>query len=228
MKGFRDRAVHFGEMIDHFVPQARLRQQWIFEVAAHDGVHDHHRWVGGVVDRIGAKLITVVGIILCAVATVPFAFATAHTSYLLLGAALVVRGGALSAVNIAISTGAFTGLSRQQIPAGSAVVRLVQQLGGSAGTALLATVVAGFALSAHPLIGYHAAFLWSIGLTLVDAIEDLSPRPHEMGEFVGSPAASAFAVDVGAVRKIVANDPGRTAQVIKEWISSGVPGSQQR
>ena len=61
-----------------------------------------------------------------------------------------------------------------------------------------------------------------------DAIEDLSPRPHEMGEFVGSPAASAFAVDVGAVRKIVANDPGRTAQVIKEWISSGVPGSQQR
>lgn len=40
--------------------------------------------------------------------------------------------------------------------------------------------------------------------------------------------ASAYAVDVDAVRKIVANDPGRTAQVIKEWISSGIPGSQQR
>jgi flagellar biosynthesis/type III secretory pathway M-ring protein FliF/YscJ len=38
--------------------------------------------------------------------------------------------------------------------------------------------------------------------------------------------ASAYAVDVDAVRQIVANDPGRTAQVIKEWISSGVPGTQ--
>jgi flagellar M-ring protein FliF len=40
--------------------------------------------------------------------------------------------------------------------------------------------------------------------------------------------ADAYAVDVDEVRKIVANDPGRTAQVIKEWISSGIPGSQQK
>jgi hypothetical protein len=64
------------------------------------------RWVGGVVDRIGAKLITVIGVIVCTVATVPFAVVTAHPSYLLLGAALIIRGGALSTVNIAISTGA--------------------------------------------------------------------------------------------------------------------------
>jgi flagellar M-ring protein FliF len=37
----------------------------------------------------------------------------------------------------------------------------------------------------------------------------------------------AFTVDVDAVRKIVANDPGRTAQVIKEWISRGIPGNQK-
>lgn len=37
-----------------------------------------------------------------------------------------------------------------------------------------------------------------------------------------------YALNVDAVRKIVANDPGRTAQVIKEWISSGIPGSQQK
>jgi EmrB/QacA subfamily drug resistance transporter len=140
------------------------------------------RWVGGVVDRIGAKLIAVVGVILCAVATVPFAVATVHTSYLLLGAALIVRGGALSAVNIAITTGAFTGLSRQQVPAGSAVVRLVQQLGGSAGTALLATVVAGFALTARSLIGFHAAFIWSIGVTLVALIPCITiPTPVSLG-----------------------------------------------
>jgi flagellar M-ring protein FliF len=34
-------------------------------------------------------------------------------------------------------------------------------------------------------------------------------------------SGDAFKVDVDEVRKIVANDPGRTAQVIKEWISRG-------
>jgi EmrB/QacA subfamily drug resistance transporter len=125
------------------------------------------RWVGGIVDRIGAKVIAVVGVVLCAAATIPFAIATSETSYLLLGAALVVRGGALSAVNIAVTAGAFTGLSRAQVPAGSAIVRLLQQLGGSAGTALLATVVAA---SADSLTGFHTAFAWSIVLTLLALI----------------------------------------------------------
>jgi MFS family permease len=133
------------------------------------------RWVGGVVDRIGARLIAVAGVILCAAATVPFALATTHSSWVLLGAALVVRGGALSAVNIAITTGAFAGLSREQVPAGSAVVRLVQQLGGAAGTALLATI----AVASGALGGFHAAFWWSIALTLVALIPCLAiPAPN--------------------------------------------------
>lgn len=119
------------------------------------------RWVGSVVDRIGARLITIVGVILCAAATIPFATATAHTSWVLLSIALIVRGGALSAVNIAITAGAFTGISREQVPAGSAIIRLVQQLGGAAGTALLATVVTIGAGA-----GFHTAFYWSIGLTV--------------------------------------------------------------
>lgn len=149
------------------------------------------RWVGGVVDRIGARLITIVGVVLCAIATVPFALATGHTSYLLLGAALIVRGGALSAVNIAISAGAFAGLSRAEVPAGSAVVRLVQQLGGSAGTAILATVVAGFVLTAQPLAGFHAAFLVSIGLTIVALVPCLTmPTSKRVHRPTGARAAS--------------------------------------
>lgn len=120
------------------------------------------RWVGGVVDRIGARPIALAGVVLCAVATLPFAFATARTGWVLLGAALIVRGGALSAVNIAVTAGAFSDLSREEVPAGSAIVRLVQQLGGAAGTALLAAVAAG--------AGFEAAFLWSAGLTLVAVV----------------------------------------------------------
>lgn len=116
------------------------------------------RWVGGVVDRVGARTITVVGITLCAAATVPLALAGPSTSYVLLGAALVVRGGALSAANIAITSAAFAHLPHDDVPSGSAIVRLLQQLGGSTGTAVLASVVTGS--------GYHAAFTWSIALTV--------------------------------------------------------------
>jgi len=122
------------------------------------------RWVGGVVDRIGARPIAVVGVLLCAAATIPLAIATTRTSWVLLGAALIVRGGALSAVNIAITAGAFSDLSREEVPAGAAIVRLVQQVGGAAGTALLATIAAGAAA------GFHAAFFWSIALTLAALI----------------------------------------------------------
>lgn len=119
------------------------------------------RWVGGVVDRIGARLITVVGVVLCAAATLPFATATPHTSWVLLGIALIVRGGALSAVNIAATAGAFSDVSREQVPAGSAIIRLVQQLGGATGTALLATVV-----TAGGGAAFRSAFVCSVGLTV--------------------------------------------------------------
>jgi EmrB/QacA subfamily drug resistance transporter len=121
------------------------------------------RWVGSVVDRLGARLIAVIGVLVCAAATVPFAIATTHTGWVLLGAALITRGGALSAVNIAITAGAFAGLSGDEVPAGSAIVRLVQQLGGAAGTALLAAIVA----AGRAATGFHTAFLGSIGLTLL-------------------------------------------------------------
>jgi EmrB/QacA subfamily drug resistance transporter len=146
------------------------------------------RWVGAVVDRIGARLIATVGVLLCAAATAPFALATTHTSWVLLGAALIVRGGALSAVNIAISTGAFADLSRDQVPAGSAIVRLVQQLGGAAGTALLATVAAAVGAAS----GFHAAFLWSIGLTLVALLPCIAiPAPKRVQPMAAQRARSS-------------------------------------
>lgn len=91
-------------------------------------------------------------------ATVPFLLARPSTSYVVLGAALVVRGGALSAANTAITAAAFTRLASEDVPSGAAVVRLLQQLGGSAGTAVLASLAAG---------GFHGAFRWSIALTAV-------------------------------------------------------------
>jgi EmrB/QacA subfamily drug resistance transporter len=125
------------------------------------------RWVGRVVDRIGAKLIAAIGILVCSAATLPFVFAMPHSSYLLLGAALVVRGGSLSAVNIAVTAGAFAGLSSESVPAGAAIVRLVQQLGGSTGAALIATILTAATVAGQTSAGFQAAFGWSVALIFV-------------------------------------------------------------
>jgi flagellar biosynthesis/type III secretory pathway M-ring protein FliF/YscJ len=54
------------------------------------------------------------------------------------------------------------------------------------------------------------------------------PGAPESGLDFSGVTADAFTVDVDAVRKIVANDPGRTAQVIKEWLNRGIPGNQHK
>ena len=125
------------------------------------------RWVGSVVDRIGARPIAIAGILLCALATIPFAFAGAHSTEVILAISLIVRGGGLSAANIAVAAGAFKNVPREEVPAASAIVRLLQQLGGSLGVAVLAVIlVAGAgAGAAHPVAGFQLAFTWSIILS---------------------------------------------------------------
>lgn len=121
------------------------------------------RPLGGVVDRVGAARVAVTGVVVCALATVPFAAAGPRTSPLLLGGALLVRGAGLSAANIAVMAGAFRDVPRAEVSGASTVTRVLQQTGGSLGTAVLAVV-----LSAHagPVTSaFHAAFAWSVALT---------------------------------------------------------------
>ncbi|WIX80053.1 hypothetical protein QRX50_04465 [Amycolatopsis carbonis] len=98
-----------------------------------------------------ARVIAVAGIAGCAAATVPVVFAGASMSF-------VVRGRALSVADIAI-TPAFTWLPREDVPSGSAVVRLVHQLGGSAGTAVLASIAASGAFRPAFLLSGVLAFV---------------------------------------------------------------------
>lgn len=124
------------------------------------------RWVGGFVDRIGARPFAIGGIVLAALATIPFAVAGSGTSELVLAGALVVRGAGLSAANIAIVTGAFRDVPREEVPGASALTRLLQQLGGSLGTAVLAVILVAASRPGAPAAGFQTAFWWSIALTV--------------------------------------------------------------
>lgn len=129
------------------------------------------RPVGMVVDRVGARPLVLAGICLCALGTVPYVLAGPHTSHLLLGCALVVRGAGLSGANIAIVTGAFRDVPRPSVPDASTLTRVLQQVGGSFGTAILAAVLTAGAAST--VAAFHAAFAWAVGLTLLALVPAL-------------------------------------------------------
>jgi len=93
-------------------------------------------------ERVGGRVVALVGFALVGVATVPFAFADADTATWTLLVALFVRGLGLGMVMIPLMTLAFVGLRREEMPHASIVTRVAQQVGGSVGVALLAVILA--------------------------------------------------------------------------------------
>lgn len=129
------------------------------------------RPVGPLVDKIGARRIALVGIAACALGTVPYIFAGARTSEVLLGCALVVRGFGLSSANIAVVTGAFRDVPRPGVPDAATITRVLQQVGGSFGTAVLAVILG--AAAGSTVGAFHVAFGWSVALTALALIPAL-------------------------------------------------------
>jgi MFS family permease len=128
------------------------------------------RGVGGLADRIGARPVVFLGIALTVLGTVPFAFAGAGTNNLVLVAALVVRGVGLSAANLAIMVGAFQGLPAEQIPHASSGIRIMQQLGGSLGTAVLAVILQSQLATQSTASAFGHTFGWALGLSVLAVI----------------------------------------------------------
>jgi EmrB/QacA subfamily drug resistance transporter len=134
---------------------------------------------GTLTDRIGARPIALAGVALTAAGTIAYTQVGVHTSEILLGLSLVVRGAGLGAVTIPIMAAAYLGLARNQIPHASTVVRIAQQLGGAFGTAILAMILTT-QLHAHRAGGlagqaaaFGTAFWWSLGFTVIALVPAL-------------------------------------------------------
>jgi EmrB/QacA subfamily drug resistance transporter len=135
--------------------------------------------MGKLTDRIGARPIVLVSLIIIAIGTLPFAFANSETNQVLLAAALLIRGTGLGGVFIPITVSAYVGLSNDQIPHASIATRLLQTIGSAFGSAIIATIVEN-RLSTHSVLNiqmvasaYNVAFWWSIGFTVVAIIPTL-------------------------------------------------------
>ncbi|MES2171099.1 MAG: MDR family MFS transporter [Actinomycetota bacterium] len=131
-------------------------------------------FAGRLTDSIGAKAVAIVGFLVVGLATVPFAFVTATTGQWWLMTVLVVRGFGLGAVLVPLMTVAYIGLDRSEIPHASIITRIVQQIGGSFGVALLAVILEGSLVNvghgATLAAGFDTAFWWAAGFTALGVV----------------------------------------------------------
>ncbi len=126
-------------------------------------------FAGKLVERLGARTLAIVRLLLVALTTVPFAFADTNTNIWYLGTTLFIRGIGLGAVFIPVMSVAFVDIPRTEMPHASAITRIVQQVGGAFGTALVAVVLAGAIGGGNIVHGFDVAFWWTIGMTVLAA-----------------------------------------------------------
>ncbi|HEX3961767.1 MAG TPA: MDR family MFS transporter [Trebonia sp.] len=146
---------------------------------------------GKFTDTLGPRSVAVASLLIACLATIPFAFVTADTSQVFLMAVLLVRGIGLGAAMIPLSGAGFSGMSRDEIPHASILIRVTQQLGGSLGTAVLTVVLqralTGARTSAALAHGFQQSFWWAVIFTAIAILVSLllpgkpkpaQPEPH--------------------------------------------------
>jgi EmrB/QacA subfamily drug resistance transporter len=127
---------------------------------------------GRLTERYGGGLIATIGVLVTAVATIPFAFVGESTSYGLIGAAMVVRGIGIGIAFVPAMAVAFAVLRPDQVEDASPQLNTLQRVGGSIGTAVFTVVLSHRLDAAAPTTagqagGFADTYWWVLGVTLL-------------------------------------------------------------
>lgn len=129
--------------------------------------------VGNLVERFGARVVTIASFLLTAVATVPFAFAGTDTNLWWLGFVLLARGLGVGAVLIPSMSVAYQDVPDTAIQHATMNTRIVQQVGASFGTAIVAVVLQSL-LDGGATNAFQGAFWCAAGIALVALVPALA------------------------------------------------------
>jgi EmrB/QacA subfamily drug resistance transporter len=154
---------------------------------------------GRIVDRVGARRVVPVGMVILLAGTFAYTQVGADTSEALLAASLFVRGLGLGLSMMPAMGAAYQTLDRSDVPRATTTINIVQRIGGSFGTAILAVVlqrqiashfgghVTSLAAAANGLpdaaksavaSSFGTAFWWAMGISALGLIPALlMPRP---------------------------------------------------
>jgi EmrB/QacA subfamily drug resistance transporter len=96
---------------------------------------------GRLTDRLGAGRVVPCGLILAMVGTLAYTQLGSNTSYTLLAGSLFVRGIGFGFTMMPSIAAAYQTLKKIEVPRATTAVNIIQRVGGSVGTALLAVVL---------------------------------------------------------------------------------------
>ena len=129
---------------------------------------------GRLTDQIGGGPLALLGVIVTTVCTIPFGFIGAHSSIAGLSIAMLIRGMGIGLAFMPAMTAAFAALEKSELPDATPQLNVVQRVGGSLGTAVLAVVLQRALTGASSLgdvaSAYGTAFWFSAGLTALAII----------------------------------------------------------
>jgi MFS family permease len=147
---------------------------------------------GKLTDRVGGGRVAVVGLLILTLGTIPFGFLESDTPYGLLAGLLVLRGLGIGASMMPSMAAAYATLEKAAVPRATSALNVVQRIGGSLGTALLAVVLQGQIADrvggggggtlervpdavrtrvAEPLAdAFAATFWWAVGMSVLALI----------------------------------------------------------
>jgi EmrB/QacA subfamily drug resistance transporter len=162
---------------------------------------------GRFADRFGGGPIALLGVLITTVASIPFGLIGAHTSIPWISAAMFVRGVGIGFAFMPAMAAAFASLERSELSHATPQLNVLQRVGGSIGTAVLAVVLQRALVGVHTLSGaadaYGTAFWWSAGLTALAIVpcvvllraeraarlrrgDDAGPSPETLAEAVAA------------------------------------------
>jgi len=124
---------------------------------------------GKLSDRLGGGPLALFGVIVTTLATIPFGLIAADTPIGVLSVAMFVRGMGIGFAFMPAMAAAFASLKRSELAHATPQLNVLQRVGGSIGTAVLAVVLQRAAAGADTLdeaaAAFGTAFWWAAALT---------------------------------------------------------------
>jgi EmrB/QacA subfamily drug resistance transporter len=163
--------------------------------------------------RYGGGPVALAGVLVTAVMTIPFALIGAHTSVLFLCVAMVFRGMGMGASFMPAMTAAFAALDRSEVSHATPQLNVLNRVGGSIGTTVLAVVLERSLLHAHTPAqqahSYGIAFWWSVGLAAIAVFPCVvlmraESNARKTAREAGMMNPDEIAIDSGAVAEALA------------------------
>ncbi len=160
---------------------------------------------GKLTDRFGGGPLALIGVIVTTVMTIPFGLVGAHTSVAVLAVAMFLRGMGIGFAFMPAMSAAFASLEHDELPDATPQLNVLQRVGGSIGTALLAVILQRALIGAHTLSAaasaYGTAFWASAVLTALAIIpcivlvraERAARRSHDSADTPSDTLAEAIA-----------------------------------